>query len=156
MILDNYKLYLIYEFYKYAQKHKIELFALLLHSTNLTQPLNIGYFQPYKHYHSKAINETMLTGVPKFGKFNFLASLTTMRAKTFKESTIFSAFRKTHLIFYNLEIVLQKIRPANSQIPPSQPVTPPFFANPFSSICNKTRQQYEQVVGQAYTLLNTI
>ncbi|MCJ1347006.1 hypothetical protein MMC31_005226 [Peltigera leucophlebia] len=40
-----------------------------------------------------------------------------MRTKTFKKSTILSAFRKTGLISYNPEIVLQKIRPADSQIP---------------------------------------
>ncbi len=70
--------------------------------------------------------------------FFFLASLTTIRAKTFKKSTIFSVFRKTGLIPYNPEIILQKIRPANGQIPPSRPVTPPPTPTPFRSICNKT------------------
>ena len=70
--------------------------------------------------------------------FFFLASLTTMRAKTFKKSTILSTFRKTGLIPYNPEIVLQKIRPANSQISPSQPVTPSPTATLFRGICNKT------------------
>ncbi len=79
-----------------------------------------------------------------------------MRAKTFKKSTILSAFRKTRLSPYNPEIVLQKIHPANSQTPPSQPVTPPSPDNPFSGICNKTPQGCEQVVGQARTLLNMI
>ncbi|MCJ1349797.1 hypothetical protein MMC31_008038 [Peltigera leucophlebia] len=56
---------------------------------------------------------------------------------------------------YNSEIVLQKIRPANSQTPPSRPVTPPPPANPFSGICDETPRRCEQVVGQARTLLNT-
>ena len=79
-----------------------------------------------------------------------------MRAKTFKKSTILSALKKTGLIPYNPEIVLQKIRPANSQTPPSRPVTPLPPANLFSGICNKTLRRCEQVVGQARTLLNTI
>ena len=156
LILDGYGSHLTYEFYEYAQKHKIELFALPPHSTHLTQPLDVGCFQSYKHYHSEAIDETMRTGIPEFGKLDFLASLTTMRARTFKKSTILSAFRKTGLIPYNPEIVLQKIRPANSQTPPSRPVTPPPPANPFSGICNETPRRCEQVVGQARTLLNTI
>ncbi len=98
----------------------------------------------------------MLTRISEFGKLDFLASLTTMRAKTFKKSTILSAFKKTGLISYNPEIVLQKIRPANSQTPPFQPVTSPLPSDPFSGICNETPQRCEQVVGQARTLLNTI
>ncbi len=44
LILDGYGSHLTYEFYKYAQKHKIELFALPPHSTHLTQPLDVGCF----------------------------------------------------------------------------------------------------------------
>ncbi len=98
----------------------------------------------------------MRTGIPKFGKLEFLASLTTMHAKTFKKSTILSAFRKTGLIPYNPEIVLQKVRPANGQTPPSRLVTPSPPANSFSGICNETPRRCEQVVCQARTLLNTI
>ncbi len=98
----------------------------------------------------------MRTGIPEFGKLNFLASLTTMRAKTFKKSTTLSVFRKTSLIPYNPEIVLQKICPANRQTPPSRPVTSPSPTNLFDGICNKTPRRCEQVVGQAQTLLNTI
>ncbi len=114
LILDGYRSHLTYEFYKYAQKHKIELIALPPHSTNLTQPLDVGCFQPYKHYYSEAIDETMRTRIPEFGKPDFLDSLTTIRAKTFNKSTILSALRNTGLIPYNPEIVLQIIRPANS------------------------------------------
>ena len=59
----------------------------------------------------------MQTGIPKFGKLDFLASLTTIRTKTFKKFTILSAFRKIGLIPYNPKIILQKIRLANSQTP---------------------------------------
>ncbi len=68
---------------EYVQKHKIELFALPPHSIHLTQPLDVGCFQPYKHYHSEAIDAAMRTGIAEFSKLDFLASLTTMRAKTF-------------------------------------------------------------------------
>ena len=156
MILDGYRLHLTYEFYEYEQKYKIEQFTLPPHFKYLTQPLDVAYFQPYQHYHSDAIDATMRIGIPEFGKLDFLASLTTMRAKTFKKSTILLVFRKTGLIPYNPEIVLQKICSANSQTPPSRPVTPLPPANPFSGICNKTLRRCEQVVGQARTFLNTI
>ncbi len=72
------------------------------------------------------------------------------------KTAILLEFRKTSLISYNSEIVLQKIRPANSQIPPSQPVKPLLTANPLRSICNGKPQRFEPVIGQARTLLNTI
>ncbi len=97
----------------------------------------------------------MRTEFPEFSKLDFLASLTTMRAKTLKKSTIPSAFKKTGLIPYNPEMVLQKVCPKNDQLPPSRPVTPPPPADPFSGICNETPRRCEQVVGQARTLLNT-
>lgn len=88
LILDGYGSHLTYEFYEYALKHKIELFAPPTHSTHLMQPLDVGCFQPYKHYHSKAIAMTTRNGIPELSK------LTTMRAKTFKNSTILFAFKK--------------------------------------------------------------
>lgn len=95
----------------------------------------------------------MQTGIPESSKLDFLASLTTMRAK---KKTLLSEFKKTGLILHNPEVVLQKICPANSHTPPSRPLTPSPPANPFSGICNKTPRRCERDVGQAPTLLNTI
>lgn len=44
LILDNYRLYLIYKFFKYIQNYKIKLFILPLNPIYLTQLLNIKYF----------------------------------------------------------------------------------------------------------------
>lgn len=59
MILDGYGLHFTYKFYEYTQKYHIELFQLLSHFTHLTQPLDVGCFQPFKHYHTKAIDNAM-------------------------------------------------------------------------------------------------
>ena len=56
LIMDGYGSHLTYEFYDYAQKHCIELFRLPPHSTHLTQPLDVGCFQPYKHYRTETID----------------------------------------------------------------------------------------------------
>ena len=110
LILDEYGSHLNYEFYKYVQKYHIELFRLPPHSTHLTQPLDIGSFQPFKHYHAEAIDNAMQLGEGDFGKLEFLAKFQTMRTQTFRKSTIQSAFRKTGLIPYNPEVVLQQVR----------------------------------------------
>ena len=64
LIIDGYGSHLTYEFYEYAQRHRIELFALPPHYTHLTQSLDAGCFQPYRHYHSEAIDAGMRTGIP--------------------------------------------------------------------------------------------
>ena len=98
----------------------------------------------------------MRTRIIEFSKFDLVVSLTTIRAKTFKKSTIVSAFKKTSLIPSNPEIVLQKnLSCKQLNTPPSQSVTPPP-AKLFSSICNKTPRRCKQVVGQARTPLDTI
>lgn len=52
----GYGSHLTYEFWSYAKAHNIILFRLPPHSTHLTQPLDVGCFQPFKHYHSQAID----------------------------------------------------------------------------------------------------
>lgn len=132
------------------------MFALPFHFTHLMQPLDVGCFQLYKYYHSKTIDETMQIGILKFGKLDFLASLITICAKPFKKFTIVSGFKKTSLIPYDPEIVLQKICFTNSQTFLSWPVTPLSPANLFSDICNKILRECEQIVGKAYILFNII
>lgn len=81
------------------------------------QLFNIDYFQLYKHYHNKVINKAMQIKIFKFYKLDLLVSLIVIYIKTFQKSTIFFDFKKTDLIFYNPELVLQKIHSINNQLP---------------------------------------
>jgi hypothetical protein len=49
---------------------------------------DISVFSVYKHYHSEAIKATTTTGYTKFTKLDFLAAITSIRAKTFTPHTI--------------------------------------------------------------------
>lgn len=49
LILDGYGLHLTYEFYEYAQKHRIKLFGLSPRSIHLTKSLDVGCFQRFRH-----------------------------------------------------------------------------------------------------------
>ena len=84
LILDGYGSHLTYKFYEYVQKHCIELFQLPPHSTHLTQPLDVGCFQPFKHYHAEVIDDAIQSGSGDFGKLEFLAKFQFMRTQTFK------------------------------------------------------------------------
>ncbi|RPA77615.1 CENP-B protein, partial [Ascobolus immersus RN42] len=93
LLLDNHTSHCTQEFIEYCDANKIIPFALPSHSTHLLQPLDVRVFQPYKHYHAKAIEEATRLGLVDFDKIEFLANLKTIRDHTFKESTIRSAFK---------------------------------------------------------------
>jgi len=86
------------------------LYKLSPHSTHLTQPLDVGVFQPFKHYYTEAIDHAVRLGDYNFGKLEFLAAFRSFRNKTFKTSTIKHGFKQTGLVSYNPEIVLEKVR----------------------------------------------
>lgn len=70
------------------------------------QLLDVGCFQLYKYYYSKAINKIMQIKISEFDNLDFLASFITIHVKTFKKSIIFLVFRKIDLISYNFKIIL--------------------------------------------------
>ena len=155
LILDGYGSHLTYEFYEYAQQHHIELFRLPPHSTHLTQPLDVGCFQPFKHYHAEAIDNAMRSSEGDFGKLEFLAKFQVMRTQTFKKSTIQSAFKRTGLIPYNPEVVLQQVRALPSS---TRAITPPPSnpTNEMSSVCTTTPHRPHEIKNQAITLINSM
>ncbi len=155
LILDGYGSHLNYKFYKYAQKHYIELFRLPPHSTHLTQPLDVGCFQPFKHYHAEAIDDAIWSGSEDFGRLELLAKFQFMRTQTFKKSIIKPAFKNTRLIPNNPEIVLQKIRALPKPTHTSTP-SPPDLTNKMTSICATTLHCLYDVKNQAQTLINSM
>ena len=123
LILDGFGSYYTYEFYHLAKTLMIDLFVLPAHSTHLTQPLDVGCFQPMKHYHSEAVDQSVRLGQNKFDRLDFLAAFSQIRSQTFTKTTIRSAFRKTSLVPQNPTIVLHKIR--NTQAATRSNTPPP-------------------------------
>lgn len=52
------------------------------------QPLDVGVFHTYKHWHSEAVFAVSYTGIGKFTKIEFLTAIREIRKKTFKMQTI--------------------------------------------------------------------
>ena len=153
MILDGYGSYLTYKFYEYAQKYHIELFRLPSYLTYLIQSLDVGCFQPFKHYYAEAIDNAMRSGKGNFGKLEFLAKFQVMRTQTFKKSTIKSAFKRAGLIPYSSEIVIQQVRALLSS---TRAITlpPPNPTNKMSSVYTTTPHCPHEIKNQAITLIN--
>ncbi|KAM4058340.1 DDE superfamily endonuclease [Hirsutella rhossiliensis] len=93
LLLDGHGSHHTLDLIEYAEAHNIVLFALPPHLTHLLQPLDVVVFQPYKHYHSRAVDFAIRSGASKITKLEFLAMIQSIRVKAFKESTILSAFK---------------------------------------------------------------
>jgi len=91
--MDNHGSHETGDIIRLAFDNKILLYPLLAHLTHCMQPLDVGCFQPYKHWHDKAIKESLAIFDTEYGIRSFLRDLPTIRAKTFKKDTIRHAFR---------------------------------------------------------------
>ena len=110
LLLDNHECHLSLEFREYCEEEGIIPFALPPHTTHFLQPLDVGCFQPNKHYHREAVNQATRMGNRDYNRMDFFADIERIRRQTFKESTIKSAFKKTGIWPFDPEIVLQKLK----------------------------------------------
>jgi DDE superfamily endonuclease len=74
LLLDGFASHIEYYFVEFAQNNRIILFSFPSHTTHLLQPLDVVCFQPFKHYHSEAIEVAVRTGDTDFSKIEFLAA----------------------------------------------------------------------------------
>ena len=135
LLLDGHRSHCTYKFLNYCTDADILLFCLPPHTTHILQPLDVVVFQPYKYWHTQAIDEATCTRCDDFNKMEFLEALGSIRAKTFKTSTILSVFKKTGLYPYNPAKVLDKLQTqekedkwediSNPKNNDEQPTTPP-------------------------------
>ena len=117
-------------FYNLATENKFVLFCLISHTTHLTQPLDVGVFQPFKYYHTDAVDKAVRLGDEKFGKLELLAAFQSFRNQTFKLTTIRHAFKSTGLVPFNPDIILDKIcekQVQRAQIAIRTPSPPPLL-----------------------------
>ena len=131
MIIDWFGSALTIPFFELATANKVALFQLPAYSTHFIQLLDVGVFQPFKHYHTEAIDQAVRLRDTQFSKLKFLAAFQTMRAQTFKSSTIRHAFKETGIVPLNLEMVLAKIqhKQALLQMAPRTLYPPPLPLN---------------------------
>jgi hypothetical protein len=125
LLFDGFDSHLTKEFLDVLESNKVIPYRLIPHSTHLLQPLDVGCFQPYKHWHSEAVDAATRTGCTSFNKVEFLAAINSIRRQTFKRTTIRSGWQKTGLIPYNPEVVLGKLREMEINSFQAIPATPP-------------------------------
>jgi hypothetical protein len=123
LLLDGYRSHHTIEFIQYCDDNNIIPFGFPPHTTHILQPLDVVVFQPYKHYHTKALDVAVRDGCTRFNKVEFLSAIGEIRRQTFKESTIKSAFRKTGIVPFKPSVVLSQF-PSQESSAESEPTTP--------------------------------
>jgi hypothetical protein len=92
LLLDNHITHLYPEFIIEAAKFHIVVFSYPSHLTHALQPLNVGVFRPWKHYHNQAIQHAIWSLDFEYTLTSFFRNLLAIREKTMKYHTIVNAF----------------------------------------------------------------
>jgi hypothetical protein len=93
-----------------AEQYNIHLYALPSHLTHVLQPLDVGIFQPYKHWHKEAVHSSIRKLDLSYTVGSFLRDLPEIRANTFKQSTIVHAFRNSGIWPIDKEVALSNLQ----------------------------------------------
>lgn len=97
LIFDGFDSHCTQEFLEVLEDHNVIPYRLPPHTSHFLQPLDVGCFQPYKHWHAEAVDNATRTGCTSFNKVEFLAAIESIRTYTFKPRTILKGWRDTGL-----------------------------------------------------------
>jgi hypothetical protein len=107
--MDNHGRHLTPQFILLARANNIVPFTFPVHLTHCMQPLDVGVFQSYKHWHNKAIQCALETLDFEYTILSFLRDLCEVQSKTFKRTTIQNAFTTSAMWPINCQKVVQKM-----------------------------------------------
>jgi hypothetical protein len=128
--MDNHGSHLTPQFVLLARANNIVPFTFPAHLTHCMQPLDVGVFQSYKHWHNKAIQCALESLDFEYTISSFLRDLPEIRHKTFKKMTIQHAFSSSGMWPINRRKVAEKMakymkEPASKETTlPTLPATP--------------------------------
>lgn len=120
LLLDGHGSHLTKQVIDFCNWNNIIIYTLPPHSTHFLQPLDVGVFQAYKHFHKEAIDAATRAGSYDFSRVDFLAALPDIRMKVFKPNTIRSAWAKCGIYPFKPDIVLDVIRRQRTPSPNAQ------------------------------------
>lgn len=110
LLMDGCENHFTEEIFFFCHQHNIVLFPLPPHLTHFLQPLDVGVFGIYKYWHQHVLYREIADGAIDFGKVDFLFHFQEIRKRTFKKSTILSAWAKCGLFPHNPSIVLDRLK----------------------------------------------
>ena len=97
LLLDGHVTHENDEFVILAHANNIKPFEYPSHLTHVLQPLDVGVFRPWKHYHNKAIHHALRNLDYEYTITSLFRDLSNIREQTFKEYTIKNAFSNSSM-----------------------------------------------------------
>lgn len=94
LITDGFSGHLGFELIEYCVQFDIVLCILPSHSTHLTQPLDVGVFQPLKNAHQKEFRISIRKGNLTFTRLQFATAFKSVYMAGFTKHNIMSGFEK--------------------------------------------------------------
>ena len=110
LLLDGHITHEFPDFVVKAHKHHIALHVFPSHLTHALQPLDVGVFWPWKHYHNKAIQQAVCAFDFEYTITSFFRDLATIREQTMKPYTIKNAFSESGMWPINAKAGIEKMR----------------------------------------------
>jgi hypothetical protein len=110
LLIDRHGSHMDDAFILKATEHNIHPFPFPGHLTHILQPLDVGVFQPYKHWHRKAVQHATRSLDIEYTISSFIRDLGDIRTNTFKPGTIQGAFRKAGIWPINCKVAINKMK----------------------------------------------
>ena len=110
LLLDGHCTHENPDFVILAYDNHIALLEYPSHLTHVLQLLDVGVFQPWKHYHNQAIHQSMHSLDLEYNITSFFRDLKEIREKTMKSYTIKHVFQDSGMWPISYKIALRKMR----------------------------------------------
>ena len=138
LLMDRHGSHMQDDFIIKATDHNIHPYPFPGHLTHILQPLDVGVFQPYKHWHKKAVQHAMHNLNIDYNVASFLRDLGEIHKETFKKGTIQGAFQKAGIWPINCDIAIEKMK---IYAPPEVPEEPQLPTLPITPKCYSQAEQ---------------
>lgn len=115
LLLDGHITYENPDFVILAHDNHVALLEFPSHLTHVLQPLDVGVFRPWKHYHNQAIHQSMHNLELEYNITLFFRDLSTIREKTMKTYTIKNTFQDSGMWPISYKTALKKMRQYSSK-----------------------------------------
>jgi uncharacterized protein YaiI (UPF0178 family) len=120
LIVDGHDSHTTEQFLTMAEEYNVVVCRLPPHATHLLQPLDVKVFQQCKHFHQKAIDESVRSFGFEYKLRTFLSDLPKIRRQSLTNRTILSGWMASGLWPFNPPLIIDKMQEERNATPEYQ------------------------------------